>query len=236
MGELSKENKIDLSERLYQQLLIRLLQGSIQSEEHVLWNTLLVHRSKVEAYFKEIGLNLRLDEVDGYAFLSTRKVESEMDDYTDCSGEMVNNGEVDEEKMPTLVRRMPLSIDVSLLLLLLREEMGRFEKESIDDHRLIMSKNDLRQLLFPYYEEMSDQTRLQRKIDVVIGKIKDLGMIKELKGRPGHYEVRRMIKSMIDAGVVEGMLLAIKGQLSNENLMSKEQESEADEGEPYVAQ
>jgi hypothetical protein len=60
-----------------------------------------------------LGLELVLDEAEGYAFLRARPEEEDSD--TSAS------------KLPRLVARRPLSFPVSLLLALLRKKLAEFD-------------------------------------------------------------------------------------------------------------
>src|SRR6185437_1365920 len=69
-------------------LLIQLLRGVIDRDEQpALWQDLLQHQSAATEYFRLIGLELRLDEAEGYAFLKQFLV--------------------DEEGTPRLIQRRP---------------------------------------------------------------------------------------------------------------------------------
>src|SRR5277367_3011187 len=77
-------------------LVIALLKGVIyhESEEH-LWNPLLKLQARVRDHIAVMGLELMLDEAEGYAFLRSRD-------------------EGEDETIPRLVARRPLSFPVSL--------------------------------------------------------------------------------------------------------------------------
>jgi len=86
-------------------LVIPLLKGVLyQESDPAAWNALLGLQARVRDYVAVLGLELVLDEAEGYAFLRSR------------------TGADDDEaaKLPRLVARRPLSFPVSLLLALLR--------------------------------------------------------------------------------------------------------------------
>ena len=74
-----------------------------RDDDSALWTALLKLRPRVRDYVAVLGLDLVLDEAEGYAFLRSRAGDDE-----------------DSPKLPRLVRRQPLSYQVSLLLALLR--------------------------------------------------------------------------------------------------------------------
>ncbi|MFL0712895.1 MAG: DUF4194 domain-containing protein [Microcella pacifica] len=80
------------------------------------WQTLDRHRSAVVDHFARIGIDVIVDDVEGYAYLSTREPEE------------------GEEPLPRLVRRRSLTYNVSLLLVLLRKRSHRIRGERRGRH------------------------------------------------------------------------------------------------------
>ena len=175
-------------------VLIKLLQGFLLQEDKQAWETLQMHQTAVRAFFTTLGLHLHLDEQDGYAFLRT----TPMDESDD--GTLTN-----AQKKLTLMRKVPLSFEVSLLCVLLREALDQFDATVHDDHRLIMTKSDIYELLKLYFPNTHDETKLIRRLDSIINKVIDLGFIRELKSDTSRIEVLRIIKAIIDAERVSEM-------------------------------
>ncbi len=83
--------------------IITLMRGVVyrEKDEHV-WAALELYRAAVSDHFAEIGIDVIIDALEGYAYLSTKK-------------------EVDgEEPLPRLIRRRTLTYHASLLAVLLR--------------------------------------------------------------------------------------------------------------------
>ena len=90
-------------------LVVSLLKGVIYREANEgVWVALLGLQARVRDYVAVIGLDLTLDESEGYAFLQSRAEPSE---------------EEGASKVPRLIARRPLSFPVSLLLALLRKKL-----------------------------------------------------------------------------------------------------------------
>lgn len=88
-------------------LVIPLLKGVIYQEDNaVQWSALLKLQVRVRDYVTVMGLELLLDEAEGYAFLRARSEEGADDGVS---------------RLPRLIARRPLSFPVSLLLALLRK-------------------------------------------------------------------------------------------------------------------
>ncbi len=188
-------------------VLIKLLQGFLLQEDKFNWETLLSQQIVVRDFFANLGLYLHLDENDGYAFLRTIP-EGAIDDGKITSESLMGNLQQEEnieKKKLTLMRRFPLSFEVSLLCVLLREAIDQFDATVHDDHRLILTRAEIYELLRLYFPDRSDETKLIKRWDNVINKVIDLGFIRELKSDPSRIEVLRIIKGMIDAEKIQEM-------------------------------
>lgn len=165
-------------------LVIPLLKGVVyQESDATLWNALLNLQARVRDYVAVLGLELVLDESEGYAFLRSRP-ESE-----DESG----------PKLPRLVARRPLSFPVSLLLALLRKKLAEFDAGG-GDTRLVLGRDDIVELIRVFLPEGSNEARLMDQVDAHINKVVELGFLRRLKGPTGQpFEVRRILKAFVDA-------------------------------------
>ena len=167
-------------------LVITLLKGVIYQEgDASLWNALLNLQARVRDYVTVLGLELVLDESEGYAFLRAR-LESE--------GEGV-------AKLPRLVVRRPLTFPVSLLLALLRKKLAEFDASG-GDTRLVLTRDQLVELVRVFLPDSSNEAKLIDQIETHLNKIVELGFLRKLKtgaGQPAAFEVRRIIKAFVDA-------------------------------------
>lgn len=185
----------------YSSVLIKLLQGSIVADEKKYWESLLIYQEAIREYFSALNLQLHLSMEDGYAFLKQGRQDLALGDP---EGEAMEGDEVDEDdafsaSVPSLVRRIPLSFEVSLLCVLLREALEQFDSRVSDDHRLVLHRTDIYELLKLFYEEKSDETKQVKRFDALINKVTELGFLKELKGNQHSFEVKRIIKAQFDA-------------------------------------
>ena len=171
-------------------LVITLLKGVIYRDGNErLWSSLLDLQARVRDYVAVLGLDLVLDEAEGYAFLKSRPVPAD-DDAS--------------QRLPRLVARRPLSFPVSLLLALLRKKLAEFDASG-SDTRLVLSRDDIVELIRVFLPDSSNEARLIDHIETHINKVIDLGFVRRLKpesGRatvPVNYEVRRILKAFVDA-------------------------------------
>ena len=192
----------------FSSVLIKLLQGFIVSDEKKYWESLLTYQEAIREYFGALGLQLHLSVDDGYAFLKQGRLDQRQEgtqhEGVEDDGEAVEGfDETLEEnlasQLPTLVRRIPLSFEVSLLCVLLREALEQFDSKVNDDHRLVLHRTDIYDLLKLFYEEKTDETKQIKRFDALINRVVELGFLKELKGCQNSFEVRRIIKAQFDA-------------------------------------
>lgn len=179
----------------YAPAVLRLLQGVLYYDDTTAWNLLLLHQAAVQEHFARIGLQLYLNEAEGYAFLRQPELERE-------DGPALN--------LPRLTRRDRLSYHLTLLCVLLRERLDQFDAGTPESDRLLLNAEELRDMLRPFLRERSNELALVKKIDETVNRAADLGFLRRqtIAGEE-QWEVRRIIKARIDAD----LLAEIKEQL-----------------------
>lgn len=162
-------------------VLIALYKGVVTAErDPSLWQHLLELQARVRDHVRLLGLELRLDETEGYAWLQTR---------TPREG---------EPELPRLVTRRQLSFPVSLLLALLRKKQLEWDATG-GDTRLILHRDEILDLMRLFLAAGTDESRLVRQIDTHINKVIELGFLRRLRGQENRYEVHRLLKAFVDA-------------------------------------
>lgn len=175
-------------------LVVPLLKGVIYRDEASArdggqWNDLLDLQAQVRDYVSVLGLDLVLDEAEGYAFLRSR----------DPGGDEAG------ASAPRLVTRRQLTFPVSLLLALLRKKLAEFDAGGGQDGegvRLVLSREDIVELMRVFLPATANEARLMDRIDAHIAKVVDLGFLRKMKPVPGQgqtFEVRRILKAFVDA-------------------------------------
>ena len=171
-------------------LVIPLLKGVLyQENDAALWSALLKLQARVRDYTAVLGLELVLDEAEGYAFLRAR----------------VPDSDEDVPAPARLVARRPLSFPVSLLLALLRKKMAEFDASG-GETRLVLGRDDIVELVRVFLPQSSNEAKLIDQIETHLNKITELGFLRKLKpsaanagARTAAYEVRRILKAFVDA-------------------------------------
>jgi hypothetical protein len=164
-------------------VLVPLLKGvTYRADDAAHWHALLTLQGRVRDHVAVLGLELTLDEAEGYAFLRSR---AESDDPA-------------VPKLPRLVARRPLTFQLSLLLALLRKKLAEFDAGG-GDTRLILSREQVVEMLRVFVPEGSNQTRLIDQIDAQLNRVVDLGFVRRLRGQEHMFEVQRILKAFVDA-------------------------------------
>lgn len=162
-------------------VVVQLLKGMLDRDQAPkLWQDLLRLRVQVGDYVAVIGLELFVDEGEGFAFLKQRRYEE------------------DEEAVPRLIASRPLSYHVSVLCVLLRKKLVEADAGGLDT-RVILTRDQLVELLRVYLPYQANDAKIVDQVDRHIGKVVELGFLRELKGQDGTYEVRRILKALVDA-------------------------------------
>ena len=158
-------------------VLAKLLVQPIYREDGSVWDTLRAERDSITHYFRQIGQELVIDEAEGYAFL--RQIEAEGSDA-----------------VPRVGRRQSLGYTATLLLVCLREELARFDAAPGDSTRLVLTKQQLRDLVSQFRRETNDQTRDVRIIDGAIRRLEELSFLRPFGPVEAEtFEVMRILKA-----------------------------------------
>lgn len=189
-------------------LAITLLKGVIYREaDERLWSSLLNLQARVRDYVAVLGLDLVLDEAEGYAFLKSRPEPAE---------------DEGSPRLPRLVARRPLSFPVSLLLALLRRKLAEFDAGG-GDTRLVLTRDEIVELVRVFLPDSSNEAKLIDHIETHINKVVDLGFLRRLKpasgsaAGPASFEVQRILKAFVDAQWLadfDARLAAYRAQLA----------------------
>ena len=162
----------------------QLMKGVVYRDTHErAWRHLLQLQPQVRDHVAVLGLQVVIDEAEGYAFCRQRPPDEERDD--------------DSEPLPRLIPRRPLSFHVSLLLALLRKKLAEFDAHG-GDSRLMLSREQITEMIRVFLPPTSNEARLTDQIDAHINKAVELGFLRQAKNTEQVYEVRRILKAFVD--------------------------------------
>jgi hypothetical protein len=161
----------------------QLMKGVVYRDTHELaWQHLLQLQPQVQDYVAVLGLHVVVDEAEGYAFCRQRPDDAETDGAA---------------PLPRLIPRRSLSFHVSLLLALLRKKLAEFDAQG-GDTRLMLSREQIREMVRVFLPSTSNEVRLADQIDANVAKVVELGYLRHVKGVDQVYEVRRILKAFVD--------------------------------------
>jgi hypothetical protein len=161
-------------------VVIHLCKGPVYRDTHEkVWSLLLNLHSQVSDYVAVLGLQVVVDESEGYAYLRSRPADD------------------DTVEVPRLVARRSLPFHVSILLALLRKRLAEFDASS-SDARLVLSREQILEMLRLFMPDSSNEARLVDNIDTHIKRVVDMGFLRRLRGDQDLFEVRRILKAYVD--------------------------------------
>lgn len=162
-------------------VLVALYKGVLYHDQRPeLWQALLKLDARVKDHVSLLGLELVVDEAEGHAYLQQR---------APAEG---------EPELPRLVQRRQLGYAVSLMLALLRKKLAEHDAAG-GDARLILSREQIVDMLRVFAADSTNEAKLVDRIDTDVNKVVELGFLRRLRGHDGRYEVRRIIKTFVDA-------------------------------------
>lgn len=178
----------------FARIVLRLFQGPVYDDDPRNWTELEQYQTDVRAYLARIGMEVVVNEKEGYAYL-TQDVP-----------------ELEDEKLPRIVRRRALSYEVTLLCVVLYQKLLEFDARDMDSSKLFLTRSQIREeveLLFP---EGNDETKLLDKIDAYIAAVVDLGYLEKVRrtelssNQEDRFQVRRILKARFPGDSLQEIL------------------------------
>ena len=159
----------------------QLMKGVVYRDTHDrAWRSLLELQPQARDYVATLGLQIVIDEAEGYAFCRQREPDPD-----------------DPDPLPRLIPRRTLSFHVSLLLALLRKKLAEFDAQG-GETRLVLTRGQIAEMLRVFLPPTSNEARLTDQIDAHLNKCVELGFLRPVKNSEQAYEVRRILKAFVD--------------------------------------
>jgi len=180
---------------------VRLLQGVIYSEDEKVWAPLLSHRVRLENYFARLGLMLVIDEADGFAYLRQM-------------------GEDDArplgyEKLPVLIPRKSLGYPLTILCVLLREYLRRFDEEELTDERCVVETSELFDEWRTFQKPVNDDVKQLKEFASLMRRAdEEFGFIRKYAEEPESWEIRRILKARLPVLELENLLNQLRSYVA----------------------
>ncbi len=161
---------------------IKLLQGVLYKEDKDVWAILLANESDIESYFCRIGTSVVVDRSNGLAYLKQFSDDQRVNGY---------------ERLPRLVTRTPLSYQMTLGCVMLRDAYRRFEDEDLENERCVVETETLFDNWKAFFPPEEDDVALRKKLTTCLGHLEKFKLVKKLKSESEMWEVRRAIKARV---------------------------------------
>lgn len=160
---------------------VKLLKGAVYANDQPAWSLTKSHGKELQAFFSRLGLRLVVDENDGFAYLrQLEDEEMELDGY---------------EQLPRLVNRKPLTYEQTLLAILMRDELRRFDGMMTDSVRCIIAADQLYEAYRDFFSTAGDEKKVRDKFNSSLTKLEQFGFVKKITPEPAEYEIRPILKA-----------------------------------------
>ncbi|MGH8445894.1 MAG: DUF4194 domain-containing protein [Solimonas sp.] len=167
-------------------VLVHLFHGPVERDRAPdVWRDLIAHQHCLKPYCAVMGLDVHIDEAEGFAFLRQQAV----DDTTEATA---------QTPLPRLIARHNLSFRLSVLLVQLRKRLLETDAGG-GDTRCIVAHDTLIEELRLFWPAGANDAKTVDKIEQVIKQALDFNLLRKLKVAPPTYEVRRLTKALVDA-------------------------------------
>lgn len=169
----------------YAAAIRKLLKGVVYHDDAV-WSQLRDYELPIREYLGKIGLSVHLDEIGNFAYL---KDASHDDDQ--------------RSTLPALTSRQRLSFFDTVLLVLLRERLDEHEGRNFDGGSLLLSQEELIDMLRVFVGEHPDARKLEQNTGTSVNRLKRYGFLTERQD--GRLEVRPLIRAKVSADEMDDL-------------------------------
>lgn len=199
---------MDKADILFSTTLINLLQGVVRKEGNAeIWNTIRSQQFRIDEYMEKIGLSLVIDDEGGFAFLKQR----------------------DDDVLPHLVKKQPLTFRMSLFLALLRNEINEYDSGS-GEGALVIREEEMVRRMKPYFPDVSDEVKFTNSIDRCFSKALEMKILVPVKDNEYEYEVQPVLRRFMDAEWLSEFNRQLDKYMEENGLtVKKEEEAKEDE-------
>ncbi len=185
----------------YARSAIKLLQGPVFEDSEDIWNEMIQYQVELAQYFEKIALDLVIDKRDGYAYLKQLEL--------DESGSTIG-----------LVRRVPLTYDLTLICVLLREWLLEFESNDLETANLYITPKQFRDRMEMFFKERTNELKFIRELNRHLDQCVEMGFLKlvhkdDVNPDEHRYEVKRIIKARITTDELSNFKKQLEDELKS---------------------
>lgn len=187
-----------ISRPAWQHTAVLLMQGPIFDHEPERWRRVTVEHRDIDGYFRQIGLRLIVDTVEGYAYLDQLAA--------DELGEL-----------PRIMRRRQLSLGATVYGFFLRQELDRALKDDPAVGRVRRSLKEIRELVAEFFPASNNETADRRAAIAHLNDLAELGFVRRVpdagEGNEAQFELTRLLRAKFSPDVAQELIARIRSHL-----------------------
>lgn len=170
---------------------VALLRGPVYSEELTQWARVLQYETELALYFAQIGLELKINQDFGYAYL-----------------DQIPNDQPGG-KFGTLFTRRALGFEATVIGVALRDEMLRRETTRLDEGAMVMTVDEIVDLVQAFLKESPDQVKERERWRTAVMAFTKLGFLKELPSDKQELQLRPIIRARFELETLQDLKRAL---------------------------
>lgn len=171
---------------------VALLRGPLYSEDASTWARVLQHRDALKLYFAQIGLELKLNEDFGYAYLDQIPADQ-------LGG-----------RFGALFNRRPLGFEPTVIGVALRDELLRRETTRLGEGPAVMTRDEIVDLVQAFLKESPDQVKERERWSAAVAAFAKLGFLKDLENEKEEFQLRPIIRARFEIETLHELKAALQ--------------------------
>jgi hypothetical protein len=176
-------------------VFIKLVKGPVDYTDKSIWEKLLQYKKELTAFLPQMGLQLVLDEEDGYAYV-------------------VQTSQEDDDNAVSWITRRSLTYEESIMLILLRDMMAEFETSESSNRELIRKRREIKEYAELFFKENASRVKFLKEVDRLIDKAAAFGFLALVDDQEVLDEQRFQIKKIIKAKITSEQMDDFTAQLT----------------------
>ena len=179
---------------------VKLLQGVVYHDDQGdTWNAILSNVSPLSDYFGRIGLVLIVDKDDGLAWLRQPEKDQLPAEF---------------ESLPRLFRNVALGFEATLMCVVLRDELRKYEEEDFQNTRCVVKQSELLTTWKMFFPDDADEVRLNDALTKQLLKLERLRFVRRFERKPPSWEIRRILKARLPLESLKQIRTALQQELT----------------------
>ena len=178
---------------------VNLLQGPVFEHEGERWRRVSLGKTDLNGYFRQIGLRVIVDAVEGYSYLE-QLPEEELRD------------------LPRIIRRRQLSLGATIYGFFLRQELDRAIKDDPSVTRVRRNLRQIRELVAEFFPATNNDSADRKAATGYLADLAELGYVRRAAesgdGNEAEYELTRLLRAKFNPLAAEEFLERIKSHLA----------------------